>query len=153
MKKFLLVLTMMLVAMIPTTGVFAANPVPMTATTAAQIVLIDVGTASLHFVSATNGGPVVVGTDSAALSFNITNTGNVPITISVAVGGADATFFNNCLFLSSGGAYSSVVGWTYTTAIPVDGSVTIYAKIHPLSVITGAAATLTFIGTSTVPLT
>ena len=150
MKRFLLVLMMALIMMIPTSSVFAANPVPMTTTTEAQRVSIDVGTASLHFVSGT-GGSVVVGTDSAVQSFNITNTGNVPITVSVIVGGSDAAFYNACLFLSSGGAYSTVVGWTDMVAIPVDGSVTIYAKIHPLTVIVGAVATLTFVGTSTIP--
>ena len=152
MKKFLLVLLMALVVMIPTTGVFAANPVPMTATTIAQVVSIGVDVTGLHFVNGT-GGPVVVGTDSAVIPVIITNTGNVPITVSVAVGGADATFYNSYLRLSSGGEYSTVVVWTYATAIPVGDSITIYTKIHPLAVITGAAATLTFIGTSTVPLT
>ena len=151
MKKFLLVLAITLVMMIPATGALAANPVPMTASTVAQIVSIGVDATNLHFVTGT-GGPVVVGTDSAVLSFNITNTGNVPITVSVAVGGADAAFYNSCLFLSSGGAYSSVTGWTYLIPIEAGSSVVIYAKIHPLAIITGAAATLTFIGTSTVPL-
>jgi len=150
MKKFLILAIMVLTLLVPT-SVMAANPVPMTTTTVAQVASITVDVPNLNFVNTVNGGSVVIGTYSAVLPIIITNSGNIPITVTAVVGGADASFFNNSLQLDSGGGYFGVGSWSYTTPIAPIGTLHINSRILPTQVITGAAATLTFVATPSVP--
>lgn len=73
-------------------------------------------------------GSVAIGADSTEQAIILTNTGNVPIKVSVT---PSTGFYTDCLQLKpSGGVYSTAVGWVSPT-ITVGGALTVYAKVHP----------------------
>lgn len=147
MKKFLILAIMVLTLLVPV-SVMAANPVPMTTTTTAQVLSITTDATTLNF-QRVGGGSVVVGTYSAVIPIMITNSGNMPMTVTALVGGADAAFYNASLQLDSGGGYFGVGVWSHTTPIAVGAPpLLVNARILPTTVITGAAGTLTFVATA-----
>jgi hypothetical protein len=91
-----------------------------------------------------NFGSVSVGSCSTTpVAMVLTNTGNVPIKVSIT---ATSGFYTDCLQLRpDGGTWGSISGWTLAT-IPVGGHLDIELKVCPTAAYTGTVSgTLSFV--------
>lgn len=88
-------------------------------------------------------GSVQVGQYSAVRTMTVTNTGTVPIKITISV---SAGFYTDCMELSTGGSYTTPSGWIAPT-IPVGSNITVYARVKPTAAYASVATgSMTFFG-------
>jgi hypothetical protein len=147
-KKITILAIMVLTLLVPT-AVMAESASTSLSTDVVATVGLSVTPTDFFF------GVVTVGTDSGVTTFTVTNTGTVPITVTASIPTDPTGFYTNCLLLApSGGIYSKVSAFNYwdysSVAIPIGGSITIYAKVHPDSmgyVATGILGSLLFTAT------
>lgn len=155
-EKFLVLAIMVVTLLIPTAVMGAGDTESVGLVTSSEepTVVLSVSTASLNFTrDGSDTAPVVIGIDSGVEDIIVTNTvsSNVPMTLTIEITGADASFYQDSLWLSINGAdWFPATGWSYTNQLAIGDSLPIRAKIHTHTVITGAVASLTFIATPVV---
>lgn len=144
MRKFLIWSILVMTMMIPMTVSADTGSATLETVVAAQTISFGVAP-TLGF------GTVVVGTDSQVATFTISNTGNVPLTVTAGVTGS--ALYTNFMQLQQGTwDYAAVNGWT-SPVIAVGGSLIIHAKIvKPSAEYIGAkSGTLTFTSIAVIP--
>ena len=140
MKKFLIMLLLIMTIMIPMTVSADTGKADMEASVIAQVVSFSMNPTALGF------GTVIVGTSSSEVNFKIINTGNVPLKVTADVTGP---LYVKCLELQG----EQAQGWS-SPVISVGGELSISAKIvKPTAEYLGSkiAGTLTFVSEAVIP--